>query len=187
MHEKLLVNGIKPGARPGRCEKNEGDAAEEKNYGSGRCLVATERVSADVTTEVIEYLVVDHFAEHRAGRAACRAADETGDHGACDGTAHCAGWSSQYTDRCAGFRTRQCERKAAGRAGDCANCSASLARAMASIDTIGLAFRARRDRAWLAIGSGVVRPWVRRGETLLERFILVFRPVQLVRIKWFVR
>src|SRR5258706_5845521 len=102
--KKLLVNGIKPGAWPSRCEKNERGTAEEKNYGSGRCFVATEHVSAGVTTEVIEHLVVDHFAEHRAGCAACRAADETSDHGTCDGTAHGTGRSREHADRFGGFR-----------------------------------------------------------------------------------
>src|SRR5690348_129775 len=103
MHAKLLVNGIKPGARPSRCEKNEGDTAEGKDYESGRCFVAAERVPAGVATAVIKHLVVDHLAEHRTGCAACCAADDACDHGTCDGTEHSTSRSGEHTDRCATF------------------------------------------------------------------------------------
>ncbi|WP_192699973.1 hypothetical protein [Burkholderia sp. OAS925] len=100
-----------------------------------------------MATEIVEPLVIDNFAEDGSGGATCRAADEAGDHGAGDGSAHGAGWSNQYADRRAGFRAGQGERDTAGCSGDRANCTASLVGAMASIDRIGLAFRARWDRA----------------------------------------
>jgi hypothetical protein len=121
----------------------KGILLKEKNDCSGRCFGATERVPAGVAAEVVEYLFIEHFAEDRAGRATGRAADEAGDHCTSDGAAQNSGRASQYADRCAGFRTGQRECDAAGGAGDCANGSASLARAMASIDAIGLAFRTR--------------------------------------------
>ena len=154
-------------------EKRNGILLKGKNDGSGRCFVATERVSAGVTTEVIEYLVVDHFAEDAARRAACRAADETGDHGARDGSADGTDRSSEQADSCASFRTGESERDTAGRASDCTNGSASLACAVAGIDAVRTAFRARRHQARLGVGPIVILRSTRRNETWLERLIIV--------------
>ncbi|KVE69758.1 hypothetical protein WI98_01155 [Burkholderia vietnamiensis] len=138
---------------------------------------------ACVAAEVVEYLVVDYFAEDGAGRTACCAADEAGDHGTRYGTAHGTSRSGERANRCAGFCTGQGERDTAGCAGDCANGSACLACAIAGIDAIGLALRARRDQAWLGAGPGVVLLRMRWDKISLERFvILVLVQVHLVRV-----
>ncbi|WP_343656147.1 hypothetical protein [Paraburkholderia caribensis] len=65
-------------------------------------------------------------------------------------------------------RNNQCECDTAGRAGDCANRSSRLARAMASINAVGLTSRAWRGWTWSCAGPGMILQPTWRDDALLK-------------------
>ena len=82
---------------------------------------------AGMAVEIVEYLLVNDFAEDGAGGAACRTTDQAGNHGSRSRAADSASRTGQQTDRGARFRTGQCERDAAGGSCDGADRAARLA------------------------------------------------------------